>query len=82
MAETITVNFQYKDRPQEVTCTLRVSKYTYQFICLVGDSELILEKDDEGNLRALEADPFSSGRSKPDPGLIRALIGEMEKILQ
>jgi len=82
MSESITVNFIYKDAPQEITCTLRVSTYTYQFICLVGKSELILEKDDEGKLRALEADPFSRGKPKPEPGLVKALIGEMERILE
>ena len=82
MAESFTVNVIYKGIPKEITCTLRVSTYTYQFICLVGESELILEKDDEGKLRALDADPFSSGKPKTDPGLVRALIAEMEKILQ
>ena len=82
MSESFTLNFLFKDVPREVSCTLRTSAYTYQFLCRIGDSEMILEKDDEGNLRALDADPFSSGKPKPDPGLVRALIAEMEKILQ
>jgi len=76
------VNFIYKDVAQEVTCTLRLSAYTYQFICQVGKSELILEKDDEGKLRAFDADPFSSGKPKAEAGLVRAFIEEMERILQ
>jgi hypothetical protein len=49
---------------------------------MVGDVEMIVEKDDEGQLRALEADPFSAKKTKPDPGLVKALIAEMERILQ
>ena len=82
MPESFTLNFLFKEVPQEIVCTLRESTYTYQFLCTVGDSVLILEKDDEGNLRALETDPFSPKKSKPDPALVRALIGEMERILR
>jgi hypothetical protein len=82
MPESFTLNFIFKDTVQEVTCTLRASAYTYQFLCKIGNSEMILEKDDEGNLRALESDPFSAKKTKPDPGLVRAMIAEMERILQ
>ena len=68
MSETFTLNFLFKDVQQEVTCTLRASAYTYQFLCTVGNSELILEKDDEGNLRALDADPFSRQKTQTRPG--------------
>jgi hypothetical protein len=82
MSESFTLNFLFKEVPQEITCRLRASAYTYQFLCTVGDTEMILEKDDEGNLRAMEADPFSAKKAKPDPGLVRAMIKEMERILQ
>jgi len=82
MNESFTVNFLFREVPQEINCTLRQSAYTYQFLCTVGNSELILEKDDEGNLRVLDADPFSQKKQKPDPALVRALLEEMERILQ
>jgi hypothetical protein len=81
MSEDFTVNFLYKGVPQEILCTLRVSTYTYQFLCTIDDTEMILERDDEGNFRAMEADPFQMKKKKPDPALVRTLIGEMEKIL-
>ncbi len=82
MPETFTLHFLYKGVPQEITCALRVSTYTYQFLCRAGNTEMIFEKDDEGNLRALEADPFSAKNQKQDPGLVRALMDEMKRILQ
>jgi len=42
---------------------------------------MILERDDEGNFRAIEADPFKVKKKKPDQALVRTLIGEMERIL-
>jgi len=82
MSDSFTLNFFFKEMPQEIPCRLRSSAYTYQFLCTVDETELILEKDDEGNLRAIEADPFSAKKTRPDPGLVRAMIAEMERILQ
>jgi hypothetical protein len=81
MPEDFIVNFLYKGVPQEIHCRLRVSTYTYQFLCTIDNTEMILERDDEGNFRAIEADPFKVKKKKPDPALVRTLIGEMERIL-
>lgn len=82
MSETYTLNILYKGVQHEITCTLRVSAYTYQFICLTGDSGIILEKDDEGNWRAMDADPFSGKKNKPEPGLVKSLMDELDRILK
>jgi hypothetical protein len=79
--ENFTFSFLYKGIPREISCRLRASAFTYQFLCTTGETELILEKDDEGNMRALEADPFSKKSQKTDSGLVKALIQEMERIL-
>ncbi len=42
---------------------------------------MILEKDDEGNFRAIESDPFSNRNQKPDPDFMKAVIHELERIL-
>jgi hypothetical protein len=81
MPESFTLSFLYKGIPQEIVCTLRVSKFKYQFLCTIGNIEMILEKDDEGNFRAIESDPFSNKNQKPDPSLIRAMMNELERIL-
>ena len=81
MSESFILTFMYKGKEQEIACSLRTSAYTYQFLCLAGEQEIIIEKDDEGNLRALTADPFSGKHAKTDSGLVKALIEELEKIL-
>jgi hypothetical protein len=40
-----------------------------------------VEKDDEGNLRVIKADPFAKNNTKMDPGLVKALLTEMERVL-
>jgi len=81
MSESFILEFDYKGIPQKIDCTLRVSAYTYQFLCSTDKSEIIVEKDDEGNLRAMEADPFSKKPDKINPGLVQALMKELERIL-
>jgi hypothetical protein len=81
MPEEFTLNFSYKGIPQEINCIFRASAFTYQFLCEIDKNELVIEKDDEGNLRALKADPFAETNSKLDPGLVKALLTEMERIL-
>jgi hypothetical protein len=80
MAESFSLEISYRGSLHKINCRLRQSMYTYQLICVSGGTEFILERDDEGNLRALETDPFSN-HPKPDTGLVHALILEMERIL-
>jgi hypothetical protein len=82
MAESFILNYFYKGIAEEVTCSLRISRYTYQFICTIDGSEIILEKDDEGRLRVLNSEPFSNKKKAPDPIRVLAVKDELEKILQ
>lgn len=75
------LDISYKGVLYKIECNIRVSRYTYQFLCSTGNAQIILEKDDEGNLRALESDPHSGNFQKPEPGLVKALMEEMERIL-
>jgi hypothetical protein len=81
MAESFSLEIPYRGSLHKITCRLRMSAYTYQVLCNSGETEFILERDDEGNLRALEAAPFSGNHPKPDTELVRALVLEMERIL-
>ncbi len=81
MSESFTLRFLYQGIQREVECTFRASSYTYQFLCVIDGQEMILEKDDEGKLRALAADPFSAKKNRPDPALVTAMMEELENIL-
>jgi hypothetical protein len=81
MPEPFTLQYLYKGVTEEISCSLRVSTFTYQFLCTIDNTEIILEKDDEGRLRVLDADPFSGKNKKPDPIRILAIKDELERIL-
>jgi hypothetical protein len=79
MEESFTITVLHKGTQKELTGLLRISAYTYQFLFKIGDTEIILEKDDEGRLRALVPSAGLKSRQEPDPSLIRVLMEEMEK---
>jgi hypothetical protein len=81
MSDSFTLHYSYKGVPKEIVCSLRVSKFTYQFLCTLDGTDIIIEKDDEGNLRVMEAEPFSDNGKKPDVLQIKAIMDELERIL-
>ncbi len=81
MSEPFTIQYLYKGVTEEISCSLRVNTFTYQFLCTIDNVEIILEKDDEGRLRVLDADPFSRKNKMPDPIRVLAVKDELERIL-
>lgn len=79
MEEFFTIKLLHKGVETVLSGKLRISAYTHQFIFVIGESEIILEKDDEGSFRALTTAGFAGSAPKTDPSLVQALILEMEK---
>ena len=82
MSDSFILHYLYKGVAEEITCSLRVSRFTYQFLCTLDGADIIIEKDDEGNLRVMESEPFSGKSKKPDVQQIKAIIDELERILR
>lgn len=82
MEESFTITVLHNGKEKEMTGRLRISAYTHQFLFNIGDAEIILEKDDEGNFRAIIPVVISNAGPKPDPSLVSALIEEMEKAMR
>jgi hypothetical protein len=82
MSDSFTLHYLHKGVPEEVVCSLRVSRFTYQFLCTLDGTDIIIEKDDEGNLRVMEAEPFSGKGKTPDLLQIKAIKDELERILR
>jgi len=82
MEELFTITILHNGVEKELAGKLRISAYTHQFIFTVGESEIILEKDDEGNFRAITASAFSGKPQNIDPSLVQALIDEMGKEIE
>jgi hypothetical protein len=80
METPFTITVLHQGEEKELAGRLRVSAYTRQFLFRIGESELILEQDDEGRFRAV-LPPESAGR-KMDPSLVKTLMEEMEKVMK
>lgn len=82
MEETFILTVVFKGRELEIPGTLRVSVYTHQFILTVSGIQLVIEKDDEQNLRAfLPAEELKKG-STIDSGLVALIVSELSKALE
>jgi hypothetical protein len=82
MKELFTITVLHNGIEKELFGKLRISAYTHQFFFRIGNTEIILEKDDEGNFRALMPASSPEAGQKIDPSLIQVLIEEMEKVMK
>lgn len=70
----------YKGQELELHGRLAAFGYTYRFIIQLGDLELVVEKDEQGDLRALL--PAEQAQVKqPDPELVAAVVHSLQQVL-
>ncbi len=81
MEESFNITVSHNGIEKELAGKLRISAYTHQFLFHIDDSEIVLERDDEGNFRAIQISAFPEKTNNIDPSLVRALIKEMEIIM-
>ncbi len=77
--EAFSLELELGGKPVTVEGRLRKSTYTYQFLFDLEGTELIVEKDDQGDWRAF-APGVRDGQKAPDVKLVKAIVGEMEKL--
>jgi hypothetical protein len=81
MEESFNITILHNGIEKELEGKLRISAYTHQFLFHIDDSEIVLERDDQGNFRAIQTGGFSEIAKKIDQSLVQALIKEMETIM-
>lgn len=81
MEESFNIIVLYNGIEKELEGKLRISAYTHQFLFHIDDSEIVLERDDEGNFRAIQINTFPGTTKKIESSLVQALIKEMEIIM-
>jgi hypothetical protein len=82
LEETFSLTVHFKDQDIEIPGILRVSAYTHQFVLTVTGIQLVVEKDDEQNLRAfLPNDEIQKGNSI-DKGLVTLIVAGLAKALE
>jgi hypothetical protein len=73
----ITVNYKGADR--EFEASLQVFGYSHRFHVAVEGTDVLFERDEEGNYRAI-IPPENAGRI-PETGLLQAIARTIERIL-
>ena len=82
LEEAFSLTVVFKGRELEIPGTLRISAYTHEFILTVSGIQLLIEKDDEQNLRAfLPAEELKKG-STIDISLVALIVSELSKALE
>lgn len=81
MPEPFLLTVQYKNEEKQFESELRVFGYTHKIAVNVNGVEVIFERDEEGNYRAILPDPDLKHKN-PDPHLIKAIAEELETNLK
>jgi len=77
MAETFTLQVLYKNKERSFDAELRVTGYTYRIVVTVDNREIVFERDEERNYRAILTEETEI-RNLPDVELLKAIANELE----
>ena len=78
MEEAFKLPVEFNGQVQAIDVTLRVTGYSPRFIASVNGEEVIIEKDEEGNYRAIQLDPHTSGQLDTD--LVVAIVTSIQQV--
>ena len=70
----------YKGQDIELPMRLVSFGYTYRFVVQAGEAEIVIEKDEQGELRAL-IDPEQVHVRQVDAALIEAIMNSIQQII-
>ena len=84
MQDDFSITVPYKGKEREFNVNMIVTGYTYKFFVEVDETGIIFEKDEEGNFRAMKAEPFNetSNRKEADVELLKLIQQAIEKAFE
>lgn len=78
MEQTVTIPVEYAGAEREFEARVQVWQYGHRFFVAVEDVELVFERDDSGEYRAMTPEGFTG--KLPDRGLVRAIAEVLDAI--
>lgn len=81
MDDALTLPVAWKGAELDLPLQIVPQGYTYRFIVRVGDTDLTIERDDGGELRALVYNTDEHTGKLPEQGLIAEIVATIEKLL-
>jgi len=83
MEDMLTLPVSYRDTEYNFPFRIIPQGYTYRFVVTVDELEVIFERDDSGELRALTVDSSITDRMRlPEPGLLAAIAAVIDSLMQ
>jgi hypothetical protein len=78
MDESISISLLYEGKEREFEARLQSWAYGHRFFVDVDGVELIIERDDGGNYRAIVSPEYAG--PVPSPGLVQAIIDTLQSL--
>lgn len=80
MNEPFYITVSHKGKEIDFPAQLEIFGYTYRFRITIENREILIEKDEEGDYRAI-LQAGSSSNNAIDPVLLKAIISSLKTIL-
>jgi hypothetical protein len=81
MDESFDLPVNYKGTDRAYSSRLIIQGYTHKFAVLVEETEVIYERDEEGEYRAIIANPDTQTGKTPERGLLEAIGNKIQSIV-
>lgn len=81
MDDVLTLPVTWKGAELDLPLQIVPQGYTYRFIVQVEDTELTIERDDGGELRALIYNADGHTGKLPEQALVAEIVATIEKLL-
>ena len=78
MEETVHIPVNYRGEEREFEATVQAWQYGLRFLVPVEGVDLVFERDDAGQYRAILPEGYTS--KPPDTGLVQAIMAVLDKL--
>lgn len=80
MEDELEIPIIYKGEPLTIQGKVLAFGYVYKLSVDINGVEIIFEKDDAGDYRAILSDPDSAHKQKPDAEMVKAILETLSAI--
>ena len=81
MDEPFIITVHHKGAERAFVASLQVFGYSHRFHVMVDGADVLFERDEEGNYRAIIPPEHEHKGKMPDAGLLQCIAGAIEQIL-